>query len=155
MITKLNEAQSGDIISLNSGVYNLNSRLTIDKEISIVSSDKNNKAELVFSSEKTAFEMHPKGNLTLNAIILTGNSSQNAFATLDKYMSKAYNIWLDNVEISNFKSVLEVSKGSFADTISVSNSVIKNCERGIMLNKETNDGGDYNAEFVTITKFNV
>lgn len=39
----------------------------------------------------------------------------------------------------------------FADTISVSNSVIKNCERGFMLNKETNDGGDYNAEFVTFS----
>jgi poly(beta-D-mannuronate) lyase len=152
LMAKLNEAQSGDIISLKSGVYNLNSSLEIDKEISIVSSDKNNKAELVFSSEKTAFEMHPKGNLTLSSIILTGNSSQNAFATLDKYMSKAYNIWLENVEISNFKSVLEVSKGSFADTISVSNSIIKNCERGFMLNKETNDGGDYNAEFVTLSK---
>lgn len=151
LITKLNEARSGDILSLNSGIYNLNSRLMIDKEISIVSIDKNNKAELVFTSEKTAFEMHPKGNLTLNAIILTGNTSQNAFSTLDKNMSKAYNLWLENVEISNFKSVMEVSKGSFADTISVSNSVIKNCERGFMLNKETNDGGDYNAEFVTIT----
>ena len=147
----LNEAQSEDIISLNSGVYHINSSLVIDKDISIVSSDKNKKAELVFSSEKTAFEMHPKGNLTLNAIVLTGNSSQNAFATLDKYMSKAYNIWLDNVEVNNFKRVLEVSKGSFADTISVSNSVIKNCKHGIMLNKETNDGGDYNAEFVIIT----
>ncbi|RIA10763.1 poly(beta-D-mannuronate) lyase [Flavobacteriaceae bacterium MAR_2010_72] len=151
LIATLNEVQSGDIISLNSGIYNLNSSLAINKEITIVSSDKNNKAELVFSSEKTAFEMHPKGNLTLNAIILTGNASQNAFTTLDKYMSKAYNIWLDNVEISNFKSVLEVSKASFADTISVSNSVIKNCERGFMLNKETNDGGDYNAEFVTFS----
>ena len=66
-------------------------------------------------------------------------------------MSKAYDLFIDNVEIKDFKSVLEVSKGSFADTVSVANSIIKNCERGIMLNKETNDGGDYNSEFVNIT----
>ena len=151
LINQLKTANSGDIISLKSGVYNLNSSLVIDKEISLVSSDKNNKAELVFTSEKTAFEMHPKGNLILKDVILSGNKAQNTFTTLDKNMSKAYNLWLENVEISNFKSVLEVSKGSFSDNISVSNSVIKNCERGFMLNKETNDGGDYNAEFVTIS----
>jgi len=33
----------------------------------------------------------------------------------------------------------------------VNNSVIKDCENGFLLNKETNDGGDYNAEFVTFT----
>ncbi|MGB5244479.1 MAG: chondroitinase-B domain-containing protein [Lutimonas sp.] len=150
LLNQIKLANSGDMISLKSGVYNLETSLSIDKEISIVSSDKNNKAKLVFTSERTAFELHPKGNLKVNAVILSGINTQNAFTTLDKYMSKAYNIWLDGVEISNFKSVLEVSKGSFADTISVSNSVIKNCERGFMLNKETNDGGDYNAEFLTI-----
>lgn len=149
LISTLKNANSGDIISLNKGTFKLNSSLIIDKSISIVS--KKNKSELIFSSEKTAFEMHPKGYLTLKNIVLTGNKSQNTFTTLDKNMSKAYNLYLDNVEIKNFKSVLEVSKGSFADYVTISNSIIKNCERGFMLNKETNDGGDYNSEFVTIT----
>lgn len=151
LINKLKEVNAGDIISLKKGKYTVNTSLIIDKDISIVSRDKNNKSELLFTSEKTAFEMHPKGNLMLKNIILTGNKSQNTFTTLDKNMSKAYNLFIDNVEIKYFKSVLEVSKGSFADSVSVSNSVIKNCERGFMLNKEKNDGGDYNSEFVTIT----
>ncbi|MEB8346144.1 DUF4957 domain-containing protein [Flavobacteriaceae bacterium KMM 6898] len=151
LIKALKKANSGDIISLKKGVYNINSSLAIDKNVSIVSDQKNNKAEIVFSSPKTAFELHPKGNLTLKDVYLTGNKSQNTFTTLDKNMSKAYNLFLDNVKIENFQSVLEVSKGSFADTVSVANSTIKNCERGFMLNKETNDGGDYNAEFVAIT----
>lgn len=150
LIKTLKEAKSGDIISLNSGDYNISSSLEIDKEITITSKNKNNKAELAFSSEKTAFEMHPKGNLKLKDIVLSGNKAQNTFTTLDKTMSKAYDLFMDNVEIKDFKSVLEVSKGSFADTISVVNSSLKNCERGFMLNKETNDGGDYNCEFVTI-----
>lgn len=151
LISKLREANSGDIISLNKGLFKLDTSLIIDKEISIVSKSKSNRSEIIFSSDKTAFEMHPKGNLTLKDIILTGNKMQNAFTTLDKNMSKAYNLDINNVEIKNFKSVLEVSKGSFADNVSVTNSVIKNNERGFMLNKETNDGGDYNAEFVTIS----
>ncbi|WP_445738548.1 chondroitinase-B domain-containing protein [Mariniflexile sp.] len=150
LVNALKDAKSGDIISLKKGKYTVNSNLKIDKDLSIVSKDKNNKPELVFTSEKTAFEMHPKGNLKLKNIVLTGNKSQNTFTTLDKNMSKAYNLFIDQVEIKNFKSVLEASKGSFADTVMVANSTIKNCERGFMLNKETNDGGDYNAEFVTI-----
>ena len=65
-------------------------------------------------------------------------------------MSKAYNLFIKDSEIHDFKAVLEVSKGSFADTIMVVNSTIKNCEQGFLLNKEKNDGGDYNAEFVII-----
>jgi len=151
LIKTLKEASSGDIIALNPGTYNLNSSLPIDKEITITSNDKNNRAELAFSSEKTAFEMLPKGNIKLKDIVLIGNKTQNAFATLDKNMSKAYDLFMDHVVIKDFKSVLEVSKGSFADTVLVANSIIKNCERGFMLNKETNDKGDYNCEFVTLT----
>ena len=151
LIKTLKDVSSGDVISLNPGIYKISSSLAINKVITITSKDENNKSELIFSSEKIAFEMHPKGNLKLKAIILSGNKSQNAFTTLDKNMSKAYDLFMDNVEIKDFQSVLEISKGSFADTVSVANSIIKNCERGIMLNKETNDGGDYNCEFVTIT----
>ncbi|MGY8915089.1 MAG: chondroitinase-B domain-containing protein [Flavobacteriales bacterium] len=147
----LEKANSGDIISLAKGVYNVKSSFAINKNITIVSAQKNNKAEIKFSSPRTAFELHPKGNLRLRDVDLTGNQSQNTFTTLDKNMSKAYNLFMDNVVIKNFQSVLEVSQGSFADTISVANSTFKNCDRGFMLNKETNDGGDYNAEFVTIS----
>jgi len=148
---QLEKANLGDIILLKSGTYHLKSPLPVKKEITIASINAKNKAKLVFSSEKTAFEMQPKGHLILKDIILTGNRTQNAFTTLDKLMSKAYDISIENSEISNFKNVLEVSKGSFADNISLVNSKISNCENGFMLNKEKNDGGDYNAEFVTFT----
>src|SRR5690606_33750648 len=73
LINKLKEVNSGDIISLNKGTFKLNSSLVIDKEISIVSKNENNRSELYFTSEKTAFEMHPKGNLILKDVILNGN----------------------------------------------------------------------------------
>jgi poly(beta-D-mannuronate) lyase len=151
LISNLEEANSGDILSLKAGNYQISSSLAVNKKVTLTSQDKNNKAELVFTSENHAFEMHPKGNLIIEDVKLEGNKTQDAFATLNINMTKAYNLRIKNSEISNFNNVLRVSKGSFADTVLVANSVIKNCKSGINLNKETNDGGDYNAEFVFIT----
>ncbi|NER15838.1 chondroitinase-B domain-containing protein [Spongiivirga citrea] len=145
------EANSGDILELKSGTYQLDKTLKVNKSVTITSADKNNKAELVFSANNTAFEMNPKGMLKIEGLVLKGNKSQSAFKTLDKNMTSAYGLQINNTEISDFRSVLEVSKGSFADTVAVRNSSIKNCLKGIQLNKETNDKGDYNSEFVYIT----
>jgi poly(beta-D-mannuronate) lyase len=153
--SKLLNVNSGDILNLKSGSYTIDESLIIDKNITIKSLDTINKPEIFFTSTNSAFEMHPKGTLHVENVILKGNRNQDAFKTLDKNMSKAYNLFLKNVVLDNFKNALTVSKGSFADTISVVNSVVKNCDKGFQLNKETNDGGDYNAEFVYIkdTKF--
>lgn len=152
LTSAIKKAKSGDIIELSSVTYTVSESIAINKDIKIISSDKSKKATINFTATNTAFLMEPKGNLRLDNVIINGDNNQNAFTTLDKNMSKAYNLFINNSEISNFKSVLEVSKGSFADTISVANSSIKNCLKGINLNKETNNGGDYNAEFVLITK---
>lgn len=151
LIKALSEVSSGDVISLTAGEYQISKTLAINKNITITSKDKTSKAELNFTSSNTAFEMNPKGILHIEDVILKGNDSQSAFKTLDKNMSSAYGLWIKNADLHNFKNVLEVSKGSFADTISISNSIIKNCKSGIQLNKETNDKGDYNSEFVLIT----
>ncbi|WP_028282123.1 chondroitinase-B domain-containing protein [Olleya marilimosa] len=151
LIEALAKANSGDTISLQAGDYQINEALPISKLITLKSSDKNNKAEISFTSNTTAFSMQPKGVLHIEDLILKGNQTQAAFKTLDKNMSSAYGLWLNNTEVSEFNSVLEVSKGSFADTVSVANSIIKNCKSGIQLNKETNDKGDYNSEFVYVT----
>ncbi|MFA5298891.1 MAG: chondroitinase-B domain-containing protein [Lutibacter sp.] len=152
LIEGLKNAKSGDILSMKAGVYELNQSLIIDKKITIKSADTTSKAVLNFvgNSQGSAFQMHPKGNLILEGVIVTGNSNQDAVATLEKNMSSAFNLWIKNAEISNFKSVLKVSKGSFADTISIANSTIKNCINGIQLAEEIEDKGDYNAEFVFI-----
>ena len=151
LVEALAKANSGDTISLQPGAYLVNKELPISKLITLKSTDKNNKAEISFTSNITAFSMQPKGVLHIEDLILKGNQSQAAFKTLDKNMSSAYGLWLNNTEVSEFNSVLEVSKGSFADTVSVANSIIKNCKSGIQLNKETNDKGDYNSEFVYVT----
>ncbi|AIY15191.1 chondroitinase-B domain-containing protein [Cellulophaga baltica] len=151
LISKLKNAHSGDILSLKSGVYKINTTLLIDKNITITSSDKDKKAELRFATGITGFEMHPKGILNLENISIKGDKTQDAIVTLDKNMSKAFNLFIKNTEISKFKSVIKAYKASFADTIAIDNSNIKDCLTGILLNTETDAKGDYNAEFVFIT----
>ena len=145
--TQISEAKNEDIINLTDNIYTINSSLKIDKKITIRSK---NKAQIIFTGdEKTpAFKMYPYGSLALENISIESKTNQIAFETLEKNMSAAYNISINNSEISNFKSVLEVSKGSFADNIIFKNTTIENCTNGIILASE--EKGDYNASTVII-----
>jgi len=152
LTAKIKAAKNGDIIELASGIYQVSSSLVIDKKINIESKDKNNKAQIIYSgTEKTPlFEMHPKGNLILRNVILTGKKKQYAFASLKENMSSLYNLTVSDSEISDFDYILKAYKESFADEILIYDSSLKNCQNGIELSEETNDKGDYNVEFLTV-----
>lgn len=139
----------GDIIELEAGNYSIYDTYAFAKAVTL-KSKASRKATLTFYSVQKGFELQPRAKLKLKNMILKGEHTTDAFATMDKDMGQSYELWLDNVELDGFRSVLETSKASFADTISVKNSVINNTLRGIQLNKETNDKGDYNAAFVFI-----
>ena len=157
LVNALDNAAAGTIIELKKGTYAVDASLVINKLVTIKSKDKKSKATLVYKgqSKSPVFLMEPKGNLRLENMILKGDKEQYAFATLEKNMKSAYNLWVNNVEINEFDTVLNAYKDAFADTISIDNSIIKNCKRGIRLADENDDLGEYNAEFVYIknTKF--
>lgn len=152
LMAKVSEAKNGDVIELAAGTYEITSPLVIDKKISIQSKDKNNKATLLYrgAAQTPAFEMNPKGQLALNHIILKGETSQYAFASLKENMSSLYNLEVLESEIENFDYILKAYKQSFSENISFTNTLFKNCQNGIELSEETNDKGDYNAENLTI-----
>ncbi len=144
----IGQAKSGDIIELGDEVYTFDTSLKIDKEITIRSKG-TNKVQLVYAGEEgtPAFQMNPRGVINLKNIFIKGQNGQLAFAPLDENMSSAYKLFIDNCVIEDFGHVLKASKGSFADTIKVSNTTIQNCENGVVL--AADEKGDYNAEMVT------
>ncbi len=148
---KLQEANSGDILELASGDYELNESLTISKRLTIRSENKK-KAKLKFAGldNNPAFRLNPRASLKIENISLEGNTTTNAFETLDENMSAAYNLWITDSEITDFDHLLKVSKGSFADTITITNSKFKDLKAGLSLAEETDDKGEYSAEFVFI-----
>lgn len=145
----IEQANSGDIIELRDSKYQIATSLQIDKGITIRSAG-DITAQLVFIGEagRAAFDMHPNGSLILENVSLSGQNKQTAFAPLAENMSAAYKLFIDNSEIRNFACVLKASKGSFADSIRVSNTTIEDCEEGFVF--AADEKGDYNAEMVDI-----
>lgn len=149
---KITEAKNGDIIELAGGNYKLNRSLVIDKEITIQSKNERNKAKISFSAGENIplFELQANAFLKLKNVELEGSGDEMAFATLKDNMSSGYNLEVDNSEISDFKTILKAYKRSFADEISFVNTIFKDASQGILLDAETDDLGDYNAEFLNI-----
>ena len=150
---KLHEARSGDIIAISEGRYTINESLVIDKTITIQSEGK---SELVYAGAANTplFSLQPYGKLTVNNIILKGNNSNYAFASLKENMSNHFGLTVTDNEISNFNYVLKAYKESFAERVTFENTSISDCENGIELSEEKNDKGDYNTEYLTINNCN-
>ena len=149
---KIIAAKAGDIISLAAGDYSITSSIVIDKLLHLQSKDAGNKPNIVYSggADTPLFEFHPRGELNVKGIKLTGKNQQYAFSNLKKNMSSLYNLSVTDSEVTDFKYVLKAYKESFADEITFVNSTVKDCQNGIELSEETNDKGDYNTEFLTI-----
>ena len=153
--TKINAADNGDIIVLGEGKHLVSKALVINKSITIKAIDKS-KVVLYYSGEANspAFQLHPKGFLTIDNLYLKGNTSNYAFASLKENMSNHFSLTVLNSKISDFNYVLKAYKESFAERVTFENTSISNCENGIELSEETNDKGDYNTEYLTINNCN-
>jgi len=153
--TKINAAKNGDIIAFAEGIYNLDQSLIVSKTLT-VQSEGVAKAQLIFSGEINTplFSLQPKGKLTVDNLILKGNTSNYAFSSLKENMSNHFELTVLNAEISGFNYVLKAYKESFAEHVTFENTSIYNCENGIELSEETNDKGDYNTEYLTINNCN-
>ncbi|NNK71983.1 MAG: DUF4957 domain-containing protein [Flavobacteriaceae bacterium] len=149
---KIDEASNGDIISLAPGIYNLSQSLEINKTL-IVQSQGNDKAQLIYAGDANTplFSLQPKGFLTLSSVVLKGTGSQYAFASLKENMSNHFGLYVSSSEISDFNYVLKAYKESFAERITFEDVSFSNCENGLELSEETNDKGDYNTEYLTVS----
>ncbi|WP_165819399.1 chondroitinase-B domain-containing protein [Flagellimonas aquimarina] len=152
LVTAVEAANSGDIIALTADQYELKNSLKISKKLTIRLASANEKAIIMYSGEaKTpAFEMNPKGELTLEGVSLKGQKSQYAFASLQSNMSSHYNLTVIDSEIADFDYVLKGYKYSFSEYVKFKSTLIQNCLNGIELAAEDDDRGDYNAENVFI-----
>ena len=152
LVAAVEAANSGDVILLTATNYELVSSLKISKKLTLRSANKNNKVAILYSgaAASPAFEMNPKGELTLEGISLKGQKTQYAFASLTENMSSLYNLTVADSEIADFDHVLKGYKFSFSEYVKFKNTIVKDCANGIVLAAENDDKGDYNAENVFI-----
>ncbi|WP_299555942.1 polysaccharide lyase 6 family protein [Seonamhaeicola sp.] len=159
-----NNSQPGDILELESGgTYVITKAAKVKHPLTFKTSG-DEKATILFE-RMMAFEIQNGGSLSLENLKFNGASSpdyagNSVISTSKRSMTENYKLFIDNCLFEDFVvnhsfDVLRVSKGTFADTISIANSAFKNITGHIMaLDKETDDIGAYNVEYV-IMKNNV
>lgn len=157
-------AEPGDILKLKPGeTYIVTKIIGLDKPISI-EGDPTNKPTILFE-KNSLFEIQNNGSLSLTSIHIDGEKSPdysgNSLIRTSKYsMNQNYKLFIEdciveNLDVNHSFDVLEIAKNTFADTISIKNSYFSTISGNIMaLDKETDDTGIYNAEYV-ILKNNV
>ena len=161
------EAKAGDTIRLADGNYVVKKFLVIDKPITITSSGAldavgpgKNRVNIDFR-RSTLFEIADGGSLQLRGLNISGkNSPDNVgnsvirtsrYSMLVNYVLKIESCEFKDLNVNRAFNVVNVSKSTFADNIEISNSSFTDVSGAILkLDKETDDYGLYNAEYVSI-----
>lgn len=146
------KANNGDTILIDATILKLNKKIQVKKSVVLASSNKEQQVSLQFvlADEVPAFELGPGVTINLKHLIVEGSKSLNCFEPNKADMSIATNVFVDDCTLSGFNSIYRSTKGSFTDTLKVVNSELKNLVNGFILHSETDDKGDYNAEFLIL-----
>ncbi|TDE44881.1 hypothetical protein E0I26_07000 [Flavobacterium rhamnosiphilum] len=145
------------------GTYLLDHSIIITDNITIQGEDVASTTIISFNpdAEKISnylFRVESGARLLLENVSLTAKNTQAvkyAIVSPKDDTPGLYSVFINKSIISDFTnaeggSVFKASKGTFADTIKISNSVLRNNFRGINLSSEKEDKGKYNAENVIL-----
>ena len=155
------KSKPGDIIELAEGEYLNTKKMMIYHPLTIrAKTDAKSRPVIKTNMEASAaatFELRGGSVLYLEGISLDGNfksktPSKYAFVTGKEDMTEPYKVFVDNCDIYDFKNtdggcIFKTYKTSFADTIQVTNSTLRDSYRGFALNDEKDDKGVYSAEY--------
>ena len=148
----------GDIMVLSSDEdYVLTKTIYVNHPISFQVSQKG-KARILFE-KKSPFVIENGGSLFFKGILFDGEMapdySGNSVISTSKYsMNRNYKLFIEDcvfkdLNMNHSFDVIRVSKNTFADTISIRNTAFRNITGNVLaLDKETDDKGAYNAEYV-------
>lgn len=151
-------AEAGDVIKLAPGNYVAQKFLKLDKPLTFTGS-----GGVKMSFERSAmFEIINGGALRLENLEINGDDSpdyvgNSVIRTSPYAMIYNYRLEISNVDFLNLNTnhsfnIVSGAKGTFADHITVENSSVENITGAVFqLDKEDDDFGIYNAEYVTIT----
>jgi len=151
-------AEAGDILNLAPGQYSVSKVLNVSKPVTLRG---HGEAEITFE-RSTLFEIADGGSLKLQGVNISGakapdNVGNSVIRTSRYSMLVNYRLVIENSEISSLDvnrhfDVLNVSKSTMADSIVISGSRFEDISGAILkLDKEFDDYGIYNAEYVSIS----
>jgi poly(beta-D-mannuronate) lyase len=155
----IQQVGSGDTLILEDGNYTMDRIVKLNKTVTIKAKNLH-KATLEFD-RSTLFEIGNGGSLSLDGVMVSGKSSAdysgNTFVRTAKWgMYKNYRFAMKNSVIKDLNvnhsfHFFESGSRAFAQSIDVENNVFENITGDIFrLNKEVDDLGVYNAEYLNV-----
>jgi poly(beta-D-mannuronate) lyase len=156
-------AKEGDTLLLSPGEYILSKTLALDKTITIETGpfEPGVKQAVIKFGRPSLIEIREGGNLSLKNIIIDGelapDSVGNAvirttiYPIQSNFLIEMDGVTVRNLDVNKAFHVINLGKSSFADRVTITNSLFENVTGSILLAAaETEDYGQYNAEYVTV-----
>lgn len=159
----INKANTGDQLVLSEGEHILTKKIVLTKSITIKGASKTILKPVLkmkaATSDEALFELASGVTLRIKGVKIDGEGDSKsvkapayAFATGEHALN--YSLFVDNCDITGFSikggSIFNSLYCTFADSIVISNSVLRDSYSGINLHKEKEDGR-YNAETVILS----
>ncbi|WP_137222627.1 chondroitinase-B domain-containing protein [Shewanella sp. MEBiC00475] len=153
------QAQSGDTLLLNDGRYNVSRILAISKTLTFKAA---NPRQAIISFERPSlFEIQDNGSLQLDGLVINGlNSPDSAgnsvvrtrkWGMLINYRFEMTNSIVEQLNVNHSFHFFDSGSRAFADMININHNQFRHITGDLFrLNKETDDLGIYNAEYLTL-----
>jgi len=150
-------SKSGDIVVLAKGDYLVSRTIKVDRPVTV-----RGKGKVRIEFERTAlFEIADGGSLKLDGVMISGNSAPDSagntairtsrYSMLGNYALVVENSVIEDLDTNHSFNFFTVAKHTFADRIEIRDSVVRNVTGAVLaLNRELDDLGIYNAEYITI-----
>lgn len=153
------EAKAGDTLVLQSGNYIVSKFLKITKPLTI-----KGKGKVNIAFERSAlFEILDGGSLKLSGVNISGkdapDNAGNAvirtspYSMLKNYRLEIIDAHFSDMDVNHSFNIISAAKGTFADHILIKDSRFEDVTGAILkLDKESDDYGIYNAEYLTVSR---
>ena len=153
------EAKDGAILLLQPGDYLLNKQLQVKSVVTVKAAQP--RSVTLYPERSLMFEIEDGGSLKLDGLNISGSKApDNAgnvlirntkLPTLRNYKLTINNTHISDLNVNHSSHVFDAGYRSLADQIEITNSVFSNITGDVLrLDKEQDDLGIYNAEYVTI-----
>ena len=154
----IGNAGSGDVIELAPGEYIATRTIAVNKPITILG---NGQALIKF--ERTAlFEIVEGGSLKLNGVTISGETApripgNTVIRTVTGSVVTNFDLVVEDSTVQNLNggsafSFFSAGKYTFADNVEIRNTSFTDVSGTVLeMNREVDDRGNYNAEYITIT----
>lgn len=153
----IKNAASGDVLVLEDGEYSVSKIIQLDKTLTIKA--KQQGRAKVFPQRSTFIDIRDYGSIKLTGLHISGkqapDSAGNTLIRTSRVpMQRNYRLviegsTIEDLDVNHSYHLIDAGHRSFADYVTVTNSIFKNITGDVIrLNKESDDLGIYNAEYI-------